>query len=567
MESVQEYLCRRGKRGTYYVRRRIPSDVLDAYPHNKREIARSLRTSDLTVAKTRLHAELAFVEAQFEERRERLQRRWTSSSQVVQQWPSLSEQQMRELADSYVHFVLATDEAQRSRGLDDHEFDELGSRLRQQREELGQLLARGQSESILPAFRAFLFLRKIQVQLSPDDEKRAAYVFLQGVVQALDYQLSRQAGQVLPTAAISSPPASATTWNEVFASWRDFVVDRPKPTTIACNTAWKQLRMFAKKQGIVCPAHVTPKTVSGLVEKMRSDNLSPKTINERLRKIRNVYDIAIGRDVLTDNPAERTLGVKIPAYMRGRDKRQPFSRSDLQTIFGSPIYTQHLRSQGQSGEASYWIPILMYFTGARPEELAGLRLDDVHRHPTAGWYLNVTDLPDPEDADLFETLLESQAGTFEHPTEERRHLKNVASRRQIPLAPDLERLGFFRYVKWVKARGADRLFPTLTPDTHGKLSGAHSKFFGRYKRFLGFNTRLKTLYSLRHTMKDLLEAANVPTRYLKRILGHTTGDGEVTDGYGSGLPLEQLAIHFAKVTFPEIPALPWEPGRGRVVFS
>ena len=31
MESIQEYLRRRGKRGNYYVRRRIPSDVLDAY--------------------------------------------------------------------------------------------------------------------------------------------------------------------------------------------------------------------------------------------------------------------------------------------------------------------------------------------------------------------------------------------------------------------------------------------------------------------------------------------------------------------------------------------------------
>lgn len=564
MESVQEYLSRRGKRGTYYLRRRIPSDVRDAYPAHKAEVSRSLRTSDISVAKQRLYAEMASIDAQFEERRERLKRRWTSTSQTHQQVKMLSEQQMRDLADSYVHFTLESDEAQRTQGLDDDEFEELGSRLAQQRQELGQLLARGKSEAVLPALRSFMFLRNIQADLAPDDERRAAYVFLQGIVRALDHQLSRHSGQVLPAAVISTPPISPKTWDEVFACWRDYVENRPKPTTIACNTAWKQLQKFAVAQGILCPAHVTPKTVSALVEKMRADKLSVKTINERLRKVRSVYTIAIGRDVLHENPAERTLGIKVPSHMKGREKRRPFSPAELQTIFGSPIYTQHLRSRGQSGEATYWIPVLMLYTGARPEELAGLRIEDVVHEPPVGWYLNVTDLPGPEDADLFEPLHKSAHGSAERVGEERRHLKNVASRRQIPLAPELERLGLLRYVSWVKQQGATSLFPTLTPDTHGKLSGAHSKFFGRLKRQLGINSPHKTLYSLRHNMKDSLEAANVPTRYLKRLLGHTTGDGAVTDGYGSGLPLGQMAEFFAQVTFPDIPAQPWMPGKGYV---
>jgi integrase len=270
----------------------------------------------------------------------------------------------------------------------------------------------------------------------------------------------------------------------------------------------------------------------------------------------------MGRAMLQENPAERTLGIKVPSHMKGREKRKPFSPAELQTIFGSPIYTQQLRSRGQSGEATYWIPVLMLYTGARPEELAGLRVEDVMHESTVGWYLNVTDLPGPEDTDLFEPPQKGATGSAEHAGEERRHLKNVASRRQIPLASELERLGLLRYVEWVKQQGSSSLFPTLTPDTHGKLSGAHSKFFGRLKRRLGINSPYKTLYSLRHNMKDFLEAANVPTRYLKRLLGHTTGDGTVTDGYGSGLPLEQLADHFSKVTFPGIPAQPWMPGKG-----
>ena len=72
------------------------------------------------------------------------------------------------------------------------------------------------------------------------------------------------------------------------------------------------------------------------------------------------------------------------------------------------------------------------------------------------------------------------------------------------------------------------------------------------------------LYSFRHSLKDLMEIAEVPSKYLQRLLGHTTGDGAVTDGYGSDLPFERVAEHFARIRFPAIPATPWQPGRGFV---
>ena len=38
------------------------------------------------------------------------------------------------------------------------------------------------------------------------------------------------------------------------------------------------------------------------------------------------------------------------------------------------------------------------------------------------------------------------------------------------------------------------LFPTLEKDWHGKLSGAFSKFFGRYKRVVGIHDDRKVMY-------------------------------------------------------------------------
>jgi len=405
-------------------------------------------------------------------------------------------------------------------------------------------------------------------------EQKVALRLLEAVVTSLDLRRQRQQGVVLQPADLGPKPSAAKTWTEIFEAWRDYVVDRPKPTTIAAQTAWWQLEAFAKKHGATCPAHVTPLVMRDFVKDMEK-RLSVSTVNDRLCKVRAIYAIAIGLLLLTDNPAANTLGLKIPSHMKGRIKRKAFSYRDLRLVFGSSIYTQHLRSFGQSKEASYWIPLLMYYTGARPEELAGLELDDLLEAPNLGRYIRVTDLPCPSgDAGLFEEEEEGSSGKKRSEpvadlgaseVEKKRFLKNHASRRNLPLAQELIELGWLDYVEHVKARSDGKMvFPDLRPDTHGKLSGAHGKFFGRQLRELGISDANKTLYSLRHTMKDFLEAAEVPTKYLKRIMGHASGDGTVTDGYGSGVPTDLLFKHFRTIKFHPIPALRWEPGRGTV---
>jgi integrase len=559
MQSVDLHLFRRGKRGTFYLRRRIPADVLDSYPRGKREVVVSLGTSDRARAVQVLRRRLVALDDDFESKRVALRAR--SLGAPRRRVRSLNAAQLDDLARLWVHAVLDTDESQRRDGLDEHAFAALGHRIDGQRAELGRMLARGNTQPVVPAFRAFLHLAGLDATLAPHDEQQAAYRFLQAAVAAVEAQARRQAGDVVPTPAAPATARTSPTWDAVFAAWRDYVVDRPKPTTIACRTAWRQLEEFARARDMLCPAHVAPPLVSSLVNQMQADGLCASTVNERLRKIRAVYRIAVGRGVLQDNPAAATLGLKQPKHMQGRDRRLPFSADDLQAIFGSPIFTRHRRSPGQSGEASYWIPLLMFYSGARPEEVAGLRVDDLRHAKGLGWYLHLTDLPDGDEPckQAVGDDADSTTGGVE-----RRLLKNPASRRNVPVAKELVDLGLLRYVEQMKRQGHVMLFPTLRPDAHGKLSGAHGKFFGRYKKALGIEDPRKVLYSFRHNMKDFLEAANVPSKYLQRILGHTTGDGAVTDGYGSDLPLERLVRYFRRVKFPVIPALPWRPGTGVV---
>ena len=575
----------RGKRGVFYVRRRIPKALLTAYPRGQTEIARSLRTADPRAARSKAILELAAIEAEFRAKRSEID--VSRASEHPLSVRTLTDEQLTGIGDFWLRQVLLADERRREGGLDDEEFEALGLDLQGQRAELARMLAQGRTAPILPALRSFLHLCGIQFAPEGHEAAHAASTFLRAVVRTLDEQLTRHRGdpvEIPPDAARATHPlyivaphlsptaAPKSTWGELLKTWSDRVEGRPRSTIIAYRTAWTDLERFAAANHVPTPGEVTPVLMTKFVENMRSPerSLSVSTTNGRLSKVKEIYSIACGKHLLKENPAEKTLGVRQSAAASRRKKRLPFSTADLELIFGSRIFTAQYRSQGQSGEASYWIPILMYYSGARPEELAGLALSDLRHDPHHGWYLDIIDRPCAEDRHLFDD--EPTAGAPKRtgddddedddddiPESHRRTLKTGSSVRRVPLAPELLELGLLRYVEWVRSRGSTVFFPTLRKDWHGKLSGAFGKFFGRYLRDLEINDRRKVLYSFRHNMKDLLESAGMRSKYVKRFLGHASGDGAVTDGYGSDVPLKRMARRFTRVRYPQIPALPWEP--------
>lgn len=593
MKAIGNGLYRRGIQATIYLRKRIPAHLRRAYPEGQDEKVVCLRTSDLREAKTRAVFERARIEAEFEQKRVELdlQRASTRTERIRK----LTDSQLESVVSFWSHQVLTQDERRRDQ-MDDEEFDALGNQLREQRSQLGRMQAQGRVEGIFPALKSFLFLCGLEFDPEEPQSRRVAQVFLQGVLKTLDVQIRRHSGEIVATEEVAPvcahplhavvpelAPRSENPWERLFLAWSNQQVGRPPSTVIAYRTAWEDLIDAAREMGMTTPSAVTADVVRHFKERMRARKLTAKTAKGRIAKVRYIYKLGMSDGLVQANPAEHIVAYSEHRLVVKARKRLPLDLSDLQLLFGSAIYTRHLRSRGQAGEATYWIPLIMFYTGARPEEIAGLALCDVQHHPILGWYFDIVDRAPPhlenektkadkeEDEGLFSADDDDDDQDDETdyvpefddiPLSHRRMLKNGASARKVPISDQLIEMGLLRYVEWLREQNATVLFPTLTKDSHGKLSGAFAKFFTRFKRNIGITDPRKVLYSLRHGMKDLLEQAGFNSKYLKRMMGHISGDGSSTDHYGSDVPFGRMVRYFRRVQFPEIPALPWEPGRG-----
>ncbi len=235
--------------------------------------------------------------------------------------------------------------------------------------------------------------------------------------------------------------------------------------------------------------------------------------------------------------------------------RVPFTPEELRTIFNSPIYTAGERPIGGQGEAAFWLPILDVMTGARLSELAQLRSRDVRSDPGSGIvFLDITD-------------------------ESGKTLKTETSKRQVPIHPVLNKIGFMDYVnaRKVEAQPNALLFPGLEPKDEKKRrwASAWSKWFNRWRKdrlnIVGHETR-KDFHSFRHTFKDMCRAAEIEEEVHDALTGHSFKGGGKGVGrrYGAGVPLEVRTKAICKLKSPAvIERLKWRrperrPSEGRV---
>ena len=195
-----------------------------------------------------------------------------------------------------------------------------------------------------------------------------------------------------------------------------------------------------------------------------------------------------------------------------------YSRAELTTIFSSPLFTAAWSpKRADYGQALYWLPLLMAYTGARREEVAQLLASDVEQDAESGaWCLAIR----PGDG---------------------KSLKTVSSRRRVPLHDDLLTLGFLDYKVSVPAGG--RLFPKLKPHKDG-LGHAIGKTWDNYLQdVVKLQSAAKPAHGFRHAFKTLCREVGIPKEVHDWLTGHAASN--VGDSYGSA-PISRMAEELKK---------------------
>ena len=176
----------------------------------------------------------------------------------------------------------------------------------------------------------------------------------------------------------------------------------------------------------------------------RLPTLSAPTIRNKLRALSAVLSHGVRMGLLTENAVIASGSAKAAAKAASKGsaanrRRKDYTSEELALIFASPIFSPGGWSSPRAdfGKAWYWVPLLMYYTGARREEIAQLAVKDV-RASGGREVISYLSILETEDED------------------EGRGVKTESSRRQIPLHLDLIDRGFLSYVAALPAGLAPR---------------------------------------------------------------------------------------------------------------
>lgn len=224
-------------------------------------------------------------------------------------------------------------------------------------------------------------------------------------------------------------------------------------------------------------------------------------------------------------------------------KECSYRPEELQAIFDGYIYRpRDIGNRKEVHPCHFWMPLIGIYTGMRINEMAGLTVAAI---------------------DLSDGIWNFK---IEEDTVAGRTLKNVTSKRRVPVHQHLIDLGFIDYVEDRKKRKKVMLFDGLYDNARNGWGNAATRFFTRipsktspgtgYFYDVGVHLKAhdgKTVHSFRHTVIDQLRACGIDSGYdIEALTGHKKSNVSEADRYGDGPHLKQKAEKLNKVHYPEL---------------
>ena len=273
-------------------------------------------------------------------------------------------------------------------------------------------------------------------------------------------------------------------------------------------------------------------------EIMKLKDVKPQSrvnVNKFLTRLTTFMRFGVSQGYIKENYID---GMKIPiSKTEERKKREPFSPEDLVKILHPKTYLGWTIDFGKTTKSNkpdvvkyqnpfYWSFCIGVLSGMRTNEISQLLIGDIIKKENV-WMFSIDET-------------------------EGKSVKTTSSIRKVPVHPTLISLGFIDYVKIIKSKGVDRVFPELTKQRDGYSTKISQHYNEKFLPSVGvWKKQVKVLYSTRHTFINRCYNKGVDRDILKSIVGH---EPDFTmDVYG-GNPFtpKQLYNEISKVSYSNI---------------
>lgn len=547
MEELRkiQHVTRRGD--TYTLRLRIPSDLVGQYD-GKKEITKSLKTTDYHEAKRRSLVELALLEAEFLEKRQNADTGFSFNRSIS----DLNEIQMVSIAIRWLRKSEASDiAAPMPEDLDEaisNIGDDLSITEREYREGLFQpeeLKGILRDEKInyddegpnLNQFADLIFRAKREAAVRAIQRLNGMPITGTG---DLDFSVPAQADQLRPITTFGmlcdlyveerKDGLKARTLKgkkEDIGLLKRFIRPEKNISEISrqdCRSFASQIRKYPANASKIYPGF----SVETVISKAAADNRDPmstKRQNNYIELLSSILQFGVDELLIDSNPARK---LQKPDTVDSRKKIRPYTIDQLNSIFSAPLYTGCInddRGYNKPGDAKprgprFWIPVIALFSGLRMEEICTLHENDIEDH----------------------------SGTFAFRIHRSTKTKNSA--RVVPVHPELIKLGFLDYVSKIRKDGKSHLFAELNKGAQENYSHVFSKWYARFVTNIGVKSDRKiNFHSFRHTFRFALQSTKVPMHLINEVCGWEQ-DGTGNTHYGDDTPVHILMECVEAVRYP-----------------
>jgi integrase len=264
--------------------------------------------------------------------------------------------------------------------------------------------------------------------------------------------------------------------------------------------------------------------------------IHPRTGKQYFELLQRVLRYGLDFELIPSDPSS---GLSFNTKGAAPARRRTWSRDQLERALRGPVYTLKEQARWRMDDFKFWLPLLGAYQGARLNELCQLTAGDIRKEHDI-WYMSLNDDGDDESGMA------------------QKRLKNMQSRRNVPLHRAVLEAGFLTFVEHRKAipgsTSASPLFGGLTSHATSHSSHTASKWFlgngtssGGYLQQCGLGQERLTFHGLRHTFINQARQQNLDVLVVKALVGHT--DDSVTSQYGDAYSLQVLNTVLQKLDY------------------